>query len=364
MSARVPGGPAGLRVEGAAVSYGELRALDGVDLVVSPGEVCALVGPSGCGKSTLLRLIAGLEHGTGTVAWGSEDLTRTRPDRRRFGLMFQDHALFPGRSVADNIAFGLRASRVPRSARVERVAEMLDLVGLAGYGARGVDTLSGGEAQRVALARALAPSPRLLMLDEPLGSLDRELRERLSAELRRILTTAGVAAVHVTHDQEEAYAVADRLVVMRRGRILRDGPAATVWSDPRTVFVARFLGHRNIVDRTGLAALGLDDVLPGADRVTIREAAMSLADPTTPSTARPSSTPPTAGRAAPAAARLNRAVVAGVRFHGSISRVELRVGAVTLYLHTSRPPTVGDAVGLRIDPEELAPLTDDGSAPM
>ncbi|MCB0900443.1 MAG: ABC transporter ATP-binding protein, partial [Actinobacteria bacterium] len=186
-----------------------------------------------------------------------------------------DHALFAHRDVAENVAFGLRMAGVGADDRALRIREVLDLVGLATHGDRSIDTLSGGEAQRVALARSLAPRPRLLMLDEPLGSLDRTLRDRLAVDLRRILASSGTAAIHVTHDQEEAYAVADRLVVMRDGRIERDGPVAEVWADPRTEFVARFLGHHNVLEPETARALGFP-VPRDASGLVVRESAVTL----------------------------------------------------------------------------------------
>jgi thiamine transport system ATP-binding protein len=210
--------------------------------------VCVL-GPSGCGKTTLLRAIAGLEPPSGgRVTWDGADLGGVAPHRRGFGMVFQDFALFPHRDVFGNVAFGLRMAGADRAAQRARVDEVLALVGLEGYGPRSIATLSGGEQQRVALARALAPRPRLLLLDEPLGSLDRSLRQRLVVELRELLTTAGVSAVYVTHDQEEAFALADALVVMRAGRVVQRGTPEAVWSHPRDEFVARFLGFDNVLD--------------------------------------------------------------------------------------------------------------------
>jgi thiamine transport system ATP-binding protein len=189
-----------------AVSYDGDRALDGIDLSVGEHEIISILGPSGCGKSTLLRAIAGLlTPDSGTVEWNGRDVAPTEPHARGLRLMFQDHALFPHRSVGENIEFGLRHAAPAADERRRRVTEMLDLVGLAGHGRRAIGTLSGRRAQRVALARSLAPSPQLLMLDEPFGSLDRGLRERLTTEVGQLLRRVGVTAIHVTHDQDEAF---------------------------------------------------------------------------------------------------------------------------------------------------------------
>ena len=232
-----------LELSGITVRYGAVEAVAGVDLSVGDGEVVALLGPSGCGKSTLLRAVAGLEApSVGTVAWDGVDLAGTPVHRRGFGLVFQDGQLFPHRDVAGNVAFGLRMRGVEREARRKRVDELLELVGLAGYRGRRVTELSGGEQQRVALARALAPRPRLLLLDEPLSALDRALRESLAVDLARLLREAGATALVVTHDHDEAFTLADRVAVMRAGRIRQVGPPAQVWRSPVDVAVARFLG--------------------------------------------------------------------------------------------------------------------------
>lgn len=332
----------GLEVSGVTVRFGRHTALDDVSLRVRPGETVALVGPSGSGKSTLLRVIAGLEHGLGRVSWDGHDIGGMPTEQRSFGLMFQDHALFPHRDVADNVGFGLRMLGRSPVERRRRVTEVLGMVGLAGFEDRTIDTLSGGEAQRVALARAVAPSPRLLMLDEPLGSLDRVLRDRLADDLRRVLAELGVAAIHVTHDQEEAYAVADRLAVMRDGRIERDGPAADVWAEPASAFVARFLGHRNVLDSSTAQALGL-----GSAPVVIREAAVIDA---------------AAAVAEDEAVGPFPASVVEVRFRGATSLVTFSVQVagrtVELEVHRDRPPSVGDVVSLAIDVGEVRPLSD------
>ncbi|MGH9247577.1 MAG: ABC transporter ATP-binding protein [Acidimicrobiales bacterium] len=237
-----------LKVEGLGVRYGETVAVDGVDLAVSIGEVVALLGPSGCGKTSVLRAVAGLEPpAAGRVLLDGVDVTGVPPHRRGVGLMFQDYALFPHRDVAANVAFGLRMRGDARTAADVRVAEVLAMVGLGGYERRRVDQLSGGEQQRVALARALAPAPSLLMLDEPLGSLDRTLRDRLAGELRELFSRLDVSTVYVTHDQAEAFTVADRVVVMKAGRVVQEGRPPDVWRRPADVFVARFLGFTNLV---------------------------------------------------------------------------------------------------------------------
>ena len=242
-----PGAPTGLVVDRATVRYGDAVALDDVSLEVEPGEIVAVVGPSGSGKSTLLRAVAGLEPlAAGRVVVGGRDLAGVPTHRRGVGLMFQDHGLFTHLNVADNVAYGLKVAGVGVRERRRRALDLLDLVGLSGFDGRRVDQLSGGEAQRVALARALAPAPRLLMLDEPLGSLDRALRHQLVGELRRLLTDLGQTALHVTHDQAEAFALADRVAVIERGGLAAIGRPAELWADPGSGFVARFLGHPNI----------------------------------------------------------------------------------------------------------------------
>lgn len=211
----------GLRVDRITVRYAPALppAVRGVSFEVARGEVVALTGPSGCGKSTVLRAIAGLEPlEAGTVSWAGADLRGVAPHRRGFGLLFQDGQLFAHMSVAQNIAYGL--ARRPRPVRTARVEEMLELVGLADYAERAITELSGGERQRVALARSLAPAPRLLMLDEPLSALDRELRERLAVDLARLLRETGTTAILVTHDHDEAGTIADRTLRMRAGELL------------------------------------------------------------------------------------------------------------------------------------------------
>ena len=214
------------------------------------GSVVAVLGPSGCGKSTLLRAVAGLEApASGTVSYDGHDLAGTPTHRRGFALMFQDGQLFEHLDVAANIAYPLRLRHRSRADQRARARELLGLVGLEGYADRLPATLSGGERQRVALARALAVEPRLLLLDEPLSALDRGLRERLAGELHDILRAAGATAMLVTHDHDEAFAVADRMAVMREGRIVQAGTLEEVWSRPVDGWTAAFLGYATVLDR-------------------------------------------------------------------------------------------------------------------
>jgi len=255
----LPGG--GLSVRGAVVHYRDddgsvATAVDGLSLDVSRGEVVALLGPSGSGKSTLLRAVAGLEPlSAGEVSWDGQDLAAVPVHRRGFGLMFQDGQLFAHRDVGANVAFGLEMAHVPRPERSTTVAGLLELVGLAGFAGRAVATLSGGERQRVALARSLAPRPRLLLLDEPLSALDRALRERLAGQVRSALVATGTTALFVTHDHDEAFAVADRIAVMDGGRLLQVDPPARLWHRPATRQVAEFLGYEAFTAAGAVPAL-------------------------------------------------------------------------------------------------------------
>jgi len=225
--------------------------LNDISFNVASGETVCLLGASGSGKSTLLRIIAGFEDpDSGFISFNGQDLTSIPPHLRDFGLVFQDYALFPHLDVNENVGFGLTHSvrRLPREEISQRVASSLEMVNLAAFGDRRVTDLSGGEQQRVALARALATRPRLLMFDEPLGALDRTLRESLLNELRSILSQTKIPAIYVTHDQEEAFTIADRVLILHEGKIIRQGTPAEVWAKPEFAFVATFLGLGNIFD--------------------------------------------------------------------------------------------------------------------
>ena len=336
------GSSTGLRVSDLTVRFGATVAVEQVSLEVPAGSVVAVLGPSGCGKSTLLRAVAGLETpASGVVAYDGHDLGRVATHRRGFALMFQDGQLFEHLDVAGNVAYPLRLRRSPerhhRAARRERVAELLSLVGLAGYADRSPATLSGGERQRVALARSLAVSPRLLLLDEPLSSLDRSLRERLAGDLREILHRAGVTAMLVTHDQEEAFSIADRMAVMRAGRIVQSGTLDEVWRRPADAWTAQFLGYATVLE--GPQAHRLRELASPQETwqaVALRRSALRV-EPTGPMTAR----------------------VEEARVTPDQIRVQLDVdgvGSLPAVADPGTDVTVGARVRVALDTSRIAPL--------
>jgi putative spermidine/putrescine transport system ATP-binding protein len=232
-------------------AYGDVQAVDGVDLLVRAGEFFTLLGPSGSGKTTTLRLIAGFERpDSGHILLGGLDVTGVPPYARDVNTVFQDYALFPHMTVAGNVEYGLRVKKVPRAERKRRVAEALEMVRLGTHGSRRPAQLSGGQRQRVALARAIINRPKLLLLDEPLGALDLKLRQQMQLELKRIQEEVGITFVYVTHDQEEALTMSDRLAVFNEGRIEQVGPPAVVYEHPESEFVAGFVGVSNVLERT------------------------------------------------------------------------------------------------------------------
>jgi thiamine transport system ATP-binding protein len=355
---------AALSLTGISLRYGDHLALEGIDLEVPSGQLLSVLGPSGSGKSSLLRVVAGLERpATGQVRVDGRDVTQLPTHERGVGLMFQDYALFPHRDVAGNVAFGLRMQGQEPAAIRARVAEVLDMVGLPGAGARSVSTLSGGEQQRVALARALAPRPTLLMLDEPLGSLDRSLRERLPQELRSIFEALAVTVLYVTHDQEEASSVADRIVLLRDGRIEADAEPELLWRAPPTAFAARFLGFRNVAAgrrRAGLVESPWGPLpvrAPGEDgpvTVVLRPSSLRLEWPAD----------RTAVGGPPSGHRLEGTVEAR-RFRGDHVRVVVGVAThrgdsppLELEVRDGPLPAVGERVTVAVDPSEVAVIPD------
>jgi thiamine transport system ATP-binding protein len=334
-----------LEVANLTVRFGDKIALERVTLTVADGEILAVLGPSGSGKTTLLRVIAGLQaQESGSLTWDGEPLDRVPAHERGFGLMFQDYALFPHRSVAGNVAFGLRMAGMDPDRIQERVAVVLDWVGLPGYQDRSVGNLSGGEQQRVALARALAPAPRMLMLDEPVGSLDRGMRERLVGELRHLFVERGITTLYVTHDQEEAFGLADRIVIMKDGAVAQEGTPEQVWRQPADEWVARFLGFDNIADatlaggfaETSFGRFAITDAASGRHRVVIRPDGFTLS----------------------AAGTIEGTVVTR-SFRGGHYQLQVATGPGALLemeIDEHPVPTVGDVVMLRVDPDAVVVL--------
>jgi iron(III) transport system ATP-binding protein len=238
-----------IRIDSLFKSYGRVSALDGIDLEIRSGELFFLLGASGCGKTTLLRCIAGLETPTsGRVFFGERDVTQMPPHRREAAMVFQSYALWPHLTVAQNIAFGLEERKLPKKEIAARVESALASVQLEGFGTRSIDQMSGGQQQRVSLARALVVRPKCLLLDEPLSNLDAQLRMEMRREIRRIVKDNGLTAIYVTHDQEEALAMADRMAVLDNGRIAQVGTPEEIYRDPRSAQVARFIGETNFID--------------------------------------------------------------------------------------------------------------------
>ena len=265
--------PAALVLRGVSKYFDQVRALDNVDLRVSQGEFVTLLGPSGCGKTTLLRIVAGLDRlDSGVVEISGRESTSTPPERRPVNYVFQHYALFPHLDVADNIRFGLKVARTPREEAAERVETAISMVQLEGLEARRVDQLSGGQQQRVALARAIVNRPDVLLLDEPLGALDLKLRKEMQLELRALHRRLGGTFIYVTHDQEEALVMSNRVVIMRSGGIVQDGTPQDIYRNPRTRFVAEFIGETNLLTAEAsegkISVRTLDLRIPNGSSVT------------------------------------------------------------------------------------------------
>ena len=249
-----------LSLQNISRNFGSTRAVNDVSLDVAQGEFFGLLGPSGCGKTTTLRMIAGLEKpDSGAIRLQNNDITNLPPERRGFGMVFQNYALFPHLNVFENVAFGLRARHAAKAAMNERVQSALELVQLPGYEKRAIDELSGGQQQRVAIARAIAIEPVLLLFDEPLSNLDVSLREETRGELRELVTRLGLTAVYVTHDQEEAFALCDRISVMVGGRLIQTGKPRELYEQPADIAVARFLGRNNLIRAVRLSSSNTSD---------------------------------------------------------------------------------------------------------
>lgn len=342
-------------------TFGQNRVVKDFNLSVEKGEFISLLGPSGCGKTTVLRMVAGFEEPTaGGIQIDGRDVTGLKSNSRNIGMMFQAYALFPNMTVADNVAFGLKVKGVPKAEREARVAEMLALIGLSEMGGRYPFQLSGGQQQRVALARALAPSPSVLLLDEPLSALDAKVRVSLRNQIRQIQQDLGITTIFVTHDQEEAMSISDRIVVMNGGVADQVGAPFEIYNRPRTRFVANFVGTLNTFEVEVLDAL--------SGRVAL--AGQTLTLPEAPLTAPAGKLLAVALR--PEALRLGRlsdaeavvpAKVTDVHFLGSVIRLKADMAGATVSLDTfnrpdTPPPVVGSSVDVSLSGRDFILLQD------
>jgi len=330
-------------------------AIRDISLTLEQGRIICLLGPSGCGKTTLLRLIAGLEQpDQGEIIFEGRDVTHKPVHLRQFGLMFQEFALFPHKNVFDNVAFGLQMLNLDAAGVKKQTMAMLDLTGLAELRQRNVADLSGGERQRVALARSLAPRPRLLMLDEPLGSLDRALRERLLFDIRSILKELRMTAIFVTHDQSEAFSVADTIAVMNQGRVVQTDTPESLYMRPTSVFVARFLGFKNLLPGSVVEGGGIKTALG-----TLYPANTDVAAGNTVTLLlRPESARLTKSREPDVASGIIAGRVTGCLFVGQSYRVRVAIEEDTALSfdlpNLQPPPPVGRPIVLQIHPEMMS----------
>ena len=333
-----------LRLEHLTKRFGNVTAVDDVSLAVEPGELFFMLGPSGCGKTTILRIVAGFyEPDAGRVFFGDKDVTALPPHRRRCGMVFQNYALWPHMTVLENLTFGLKVQGIEKAERRRQATAMLEVVQMAAYARRRPTQLSGGQQQRVALARALVIQPDLLMLDEPLSNLDAKLRMQMRTEIRRIQRSAGVTSVYVTHDQDEALAMADRLAVIRDGRIEALGNPRDLYLNPPTVWVAGFLGATNLLEgriRTRDGAAAVVETALGAIRAALAPADLAPGAAVTVSV-RPESVRLLAAEGAAPTDNVFPATVLARTFQGETEQARVRLGAVEMTISdrpTALPP--------------------------
>ena len=358
-----------IKVQGLLVRYDSATALDRVSLSVASGELLMLLGPSGCGKTTLLRSIAGfIQPDAGSIHFDDEEMIGRPIHLRNVGMVFQSFALWPHMTVAENVAFGLRERRVPKTELAARVEAALEATRMAGFGRRPIDELSGGEQQRVALARALVIQPRCLLLDEPLSNLDAKLRQSMRDEIRRLCKSAGLTTIYVTHDQKEALAIADRIAVMQKGRILQIGTPAEIYRRPQSRAVATFVGETNLF-KGRVAAVEASGIRVDSPIGALMAAPDPAFSPTTGSevwvSIRPECLRAPAAPSAPNVLR-GEAVADGSLYLGEIAERRLRIGDVTLIRYEVNPRAAAEsaaAASVEVAPEDVVLLPADDGAP-
>ncbi|KFL26843.1 hypothetical protein JP74_11215 [Devosia sp. 17-2-E-8] len=345
-----------LQIDSIVKKFGENTVIHGVDLAFAKGEFISLLGPSGCGKTTILRMIAGFERPTtGRIIVDGKDITDLNPNQRKIGMVFQAYALFPNMNVADNVAFGLKVAGVGKEERSTRVEEMLKLIGLAGYNKRYPFELSGGQQQRVALARALAPRPRMLLLDEPLSALDAKIRVSLRQEIRAIQRDLGITTVFVTHDQEEALSISDRIVVMNAGHVEQVGAPFEIYNRPQTRFVAQFVGTLNTIEATVTDAPSRRISIDGQDAVLATLPADIATNTPISLTLRPEAV--SLGKPNGQDIELE-GTVSEVNFLGSVIRLRVDLGRNSVNLDTfndqrTPPPALNERVKVSINSSDV-----------
>jgi ABC-type Fe3+/spermidine/putrescine transport system ATPase subunit len=348
-----------ITIEGVARSFGSVRAVDNVSLAIRDGELFTLLGPSGCGKTTLLRMVAGFcALDAGRILFGEQRIDTLPPHRRNTGMVFQNYAVFPNLNVGDNVAYGLRARKVGRVDISRRVGRALKLVQLDGYGARWPHQLSGGQLQRVALARAIVIEPHVLLLDEPLSNLDARLRIEMRGEIRRLQRLLGITVLYVTHDQEEALAISDRIAVMRAGRVEQVADPRTIYEQPATSFVASFVGTTNLIEGVVRGYVdGVMEVMFGGGVMRVRGASGKPGDKVMLSLRPEALRLQTANDALPAGWASLRGTLGETEYLGPVTRFAMTLADGTLlHLMALAPPAAPGTV-IAYDPHRITVVT-------
>ncbi|MGN6571368.1 MAG: ABC transporter ATP-binding protein [Pseudolabrys sp.] len=343
-----------ITIEEAARAFGSVRAVDNVSIAIRDAEFFTLLGPSGCGKTTLLRMVAGFcDLDSGRILFGDRRIDTLPAHQRNTGMVFQNYAIFPHLRVGDNVAYGLKARNVPVDERTERIARALKLIQLEGYEGRWPHQLSGGQLQRVAIARAVVIEPSVLLLDEPLSNLDAKLRIEMRSEIRRLQKTLGITVVYVTHDQDEALSMSDRIAVMRSGRVEQIGAPAAIYGTPATPFVAKFVGATNLLEGTVAGRDGdLLDVASAGGNVRVRSATGQAGDRVEISLRPEAIRLLGPGEAAPAGWAMLAGALNGVEYLGAVTRLYVRLadGAPPVQLTVGAAPAAGGEIRMAYNP--------------